>query len=74
MTLLPLEEPEHCADILDVATQAYRPSAGEVAPEVLAVLKQRNPADRFAQLRASSHPQAQFLWAIFRDVFHYCAV
>ncbi|WP_442771198.1 3-hydroxyacyl-CoA dehydrogenase/enoyl-CoA hydratase family protein [Zoogloea ramigera] len=60
--------------VLDVATQAYRPSAGEVAPEVLAVLKQRNPADRFAQLRASSHPQAQFLWAIFRDVFHYCAV
>ncbi len=27
----------------------------------------------FAQLRASAHPQARFLWAIFRDVFHYCA-
>jgi glycolate oxidase FAD binding subunit len=25
-------------------------------------------------LRESSHPQAQFLWAIFRDVFHYAAV
>jgi 3-hydroxyacyl-CoA dehydrogenase len=25
-------------------------------------------------LRTSTHPQAQFLWAIFRDVFHYCAV
>ena len=60
--------------VLDLASQAYRPSAGEVAPEVLAILKQRNPADKFAQLRASSHPQAQFLWAIFRDVFHYCAV
>ncbi len=29
---------------------------------------------KFAKLRASSHPQAQFLWAIFRDLFHYCAV
>ncbi|MBL8435445.1 MAG: 3-hydroxyacyl-CoA dehydrogenase/enoyl-CoA hydratase family protein [Zoogloea sp.] len=60
--------------VLDLATRAYRPSAGEVAPEVLAILKNRNPADRFAQLRASQHPQATFLWAIFRDVFHYCAV
>src|SRR4029450_8975293 len=24
-------------------------------------------------LRASTHPQAQFLWAIFRDLFHYSA-
>ncbi|MFV0666024.1 3-hydroxyacyl-CoA dehydrogenase/enoyl-CoA hydratase family protein [Denitromonas sp.] len=59
--------------VLDLAQQDYRPSAGEVAPEVAAILKNRNPAEKFAQLRASSHPQAQFLWAIFRDVFHYCA-
>ncbi|WP_374492334.1 3-hydroxyacyl-CoA dehydrogenase/enoyl-CoA hydratase family protein [Zoogloea sp.] len=59
--------------VLDVAKQDYRPSAGEVAPEVLAILKNRNPVEKFAQLRASAHPQAQFLWAIFRDVFHYCA-
>ena len=60
-------------NVLDLASGAYRPSAGEVAPEVLAILKNRNPAEKFAQLRASQHPQAQFLWAIFRDVFHYCA-
>lgn len=59
--------------VLDLASQGYRPSGGEVAPEVLAILKNRNPADKFAQLRASAHPQARFLWAIFRDVFHYCA-
>lgn len=59
--------------VLDLASQAYRPSAGEVAPEVAAILKNRDPATKFAQLRAGSHPQAQFLWAIFRDVFHYCA-
>ncbi len=59
--------------VLDLAKQDYRPSAGDVAPEVAAILKNRNPVEKFAQLRASSHPQAQFLWAIFRDVFHYCA-
>jgi len=59
--------------VLDLASQGYHPSGGEVAPEVLAILKNRNPADKFAQLRASAHPQARFLWAIFRDVFHYCA-
>jgi 3-hydroxyacyl-CoA dehydrogenase len=60
--------------VLDLARQDYRPSAGEVAPDVDAILKNRDPAAKFAQLRASAHPQAQFLWAIFRDVFHYCAV
>ena len=30
-------------------------------------------AKKFAALRASTHPQAQFLWAIFRDAFHYIA-
>lgn len=59
--------------VLDLASQDYRPSAGEIAPEVAEILKNRNPAERFAQLRASEHPQAQFLWSIFRDVFHYCA-
>ncbi|PKO90843.1 MAG: 3-hydroxyacyl-CoA dehydrogenase [Betaproteobacteria bacterium HGW-Betaproteobacteria-10] len=60
--------------VLDLATQAYRASAGEVAEEVAAILKIKNPAEKFAALRASSQPQAQFLWAIFRDIFHYAAV
>ena len=38
------------------------------------ILKNKDVAERFAQLHASSHPQAQFLWSIFRDAFHYCAV
>ena len=59
--------------VLDLQKQDYRPSAGEVAPEVDAILKTRNPAEMFSALRASSHPQAQFLWAIFRDIFHYAA-
>ncbi len=59
--------------VLDLAAQDYRDSAAEIDPGVLAILKNRNPAEKFAQLRASAHPQAQFLWAIFRDIFHYAA-
>jgi 3-hydroxyacyl-CoA dehydrogenase len=60
--------------VLDLAAQDYRASKGEVAEEVAAILKIKSPTEKFAALRASQHPQAKFLWAIFRDVFHYCAV
>jgi 3-hydroxyacyl-CoA dehydrogenase len=59
--------------VLDVAKQDYRPSAGAVADEVASILKQRDPVMRLAKLRSSPHPQAQFLWSIYRDLFHYCA-
>ncbi|WP_153147293.1 3-hydroxyacyl-CoA dehydrogenase/enoyl-CoA hydratase family protein [Dechloromonas sp. H13] len=60
--------------VLDLAAQDYRKSGGEIADEVAAILKIKSPAEKFAALRASAHPQAQFLWAIFRDIFHYAAV
>lgn len=60
--------------VLDPARKDYRALTGAVADEVAAILKIRLPAEKFAALRASAHPQARFLWAIFRDVFHYCAV
>src|SRR5688572_2430656 len=59
--------------VLDAAKQDYRPSAGAIAEEVAGILKQKDPVMRLAKLRASPHPQAQFLWAIYRDLFHYCA-
>ncbi|RDY69281.1 3-hydroxyacyl-CoA dehydrogenase/enoyl-CoA hydratase family protein [Lysobacter soli] len=59
--------------VLDLKAQDYRVSAGELDAEVAALLKERDPAKKFAALRASQHPQAQFLWAIFRDSFHYAA-
>jgi 3-hydroxyacyl-CoA dehydrogenase len=59
--------------VLDPAARDYRPAMGQVAPEVAELLKIRSPAEKFAKLRASAHPQAQFLWAIFRDLFHYSA-
>ena len=59
--------------VLDLAKQDYRPTGAEAHPEVVEILKIKNPAEKFAKLRAHSHPQAQFLWAIFRDLFHYAA-
>ncbi|UNK49745.1 3-hydroxyacyl-CoA dehydrogenase/enoyl-CoA hydratase family protein [Lysobacter sp. S4-A87] len=59
--------------VLDLKAQDYRASAGELDPEVAGLLKEKDPARKFAALRASAHPQAQFLWAIFRDTFHYSA-
>ena len=60
-------------NVIDLAKQDYRPSAGEVDAEVAAILKIRNPAEKFEKLRTHQSVQAQFLWAIFRDIFHYCA-
>ena len=60
--------------VLDLQKKDYRPSVGKADEAVVAILKNRNVAERFAQLRASEHPQAQFMWAGFRDMLHYCAV
>ncbi|TWT23724.1 3-hydroxyacyl-CoA dehydrogenase/enoyl-CoA hydratase family protein [Luteimonas marina] len=59
--------------VLDLEKQDYRPADRVAAPEVVEILKTKNPAEKFAKLRESPHPQAQFLWAVFRDLFHYSA-
>mgnify|MGYP002651386602 CR=1 FL=1 len=59
--------------VLDVAKQDYVAQGDGAAPEVVEILKEKDPAKKFAALRASEHPQAKFLWAIFRDLFHYAA-
>ncbi|MDP1673327.1 MAG: 3-hydroxyacyl-CoA dehydrogenase NAD-binding domain-containing protein, partial [Burkholderiales bacterium] len=60
--------------VLDLKTGAYRVSDGKADEAVVEILKNKNAAERFAQLHASNHPQAQFIWSIFRDTFHYCAL
>ncbi|MGI4857236.1 MAG: 3-hydroxyacyl-CoA dehydrogenase/enoyl-CoA hydratase family protein [Janthinobacterium lividum] len=52
---------------------AYRAASGKADELVLRILKRALP-ERLRLLRESEHPQAQFLWAIFRDVFHYVGV
>lgn len=59
--------------VIDVAKGDYVASDMQAAPQVVEILKEKDPAKKFAALRASTHPQAQFLWAIFRDLFHYSA-
>jgi len=60
--------------VLDLGLGNYRDSESVLDSEVAALLKLKDAGEKFTRLRAHPHPQAQFLWAIFRDVFHYCAV
>jgi len=59
--------------VLDLHTNNYRISEGKVDDGVKEILRERDWARKLAGLHGSDHPQAQFLWAVFRDVFHYCA-
>jgi 3-hydroxyacyl-CoA dehydrogenase len=59
--------------VLDLARQDYRLADGAASEPVTAILKLRNPAEKLGKLRESTDPQARFLWAAFRDLFHYTA-
>lgn len=63
-------------DILryDAAKDDYVASGAKVDELIARILKEKDPAKRMQALHDSTHPQAQFLWAIFRDAFHYIAV
>lgn len=60
-------------DVYDVALGDYRLAKGEVSADVEMIMKHPDEAVRMQQLIACTHPQAQFLTACFRDLFHYCA-
>ena len=62
-------------DILrwDVASGSYVAGGGK-ADEIVARILKKAPAERLKLLHDSKNPQAQFLWAILRDSFHYAAV
>jgi 3-hydroxyacyl-CoA dehydrogenase len=59
--------------VLDIATQDYVPSGAKADPDVEAILKLKDPSEKFARLRSGAHPQAQLVWRSFRDLFHYSA-
>ena len=60
--------------MLDAKTGDYVASKGKAASEVDKILKNKSAGERFKLLRACEHPQAQFLWSMFRDTWHYIAV
>jgi 3-hydroxyacyl-CoA dehydrogenase len=59
---------------LDPEKAEYVPADSVIDDSVAAILAERDPAKQLRALHDSSHPQAQFLWAILRDSFHYSAV
>jgi 3-hydroxyacyl-CoA dehydrogenase len=59
---------------LDFATGEYVAGGGKAADIIARILKEKDPVKKFKALRESTNPQAQFLWAIFRDAFHYIAI
>ncbi|HEY4542585.1 MAG TPA: 3-hydroxyacyl-CoA dehydrogenase NAD-binding domain-containing protein, partial [Noviherbaspirillum sp.] len=63
-------------DILrfDPAKNDYVAGGGKADDLVGRILKEKDAAKRIKALHDSTNPQAQFLWAIFRDAFHYIAV
>ena len=58
---------------LDPVSGTYVAGGGK-ADEIVARILKKAPAERLKLLRESKNPQAQFLWAILRDSFHYAAV
>ncbi|KNZ32686.1 MAG: 3-hydroxyacyl-CoA dehydrogenase [Methylibium sp. NZG] len=58
---------------LDPAKGDYVAGGGK-ADEIVARMLKKPAPERLKLLHESKNPQAQFLWAILRDSFHYCAV
>ena len=59
---------------LDAAQGDYVPAGGKADEFIGRILREKDAARRMKALHDATHPQAQFLWSIYRDVFHYIAV
>jgi len=59
--------------VFDPSNGAYRKRKVKIPKKVAKVLSDFKNPDRLANLRDIKDPNAEFVWAIHRDVFHYCA-
>jgi 3-hydroxyacyl-CoA dehydrogenase len=59
---------------IDPAKGDYVPGGGQADDIIGRILKEKDAGKRMKALHDSTTPQGQFLWAIFRDAFHYIAV
>ena len=59
---------------LDPASADYVPSGAKADETVVRILKKKTWAERIRLLRESKNPQAQFVWSILRNTFHYAAL
>lgn len=60
-------------EVFDIFTTEYRTADKTVPADVQEILRIPSPDTRMATLRQSDCREAQFLWSIYRDLFHYCA-
>jgi len=59
---------------LDPGKADYVQSTGKADETVARILKKKTWEERVRLLRESKNPQAQFVWAILRNTFHYAAL
>ncbi len=59
---------------LDPGSGQYVPAGATADEAVKQILAERDPARRLQALHDADHPQARFLWAVLRDLFHYSAI
>jgi 3-hydroxyacyl-CoA dehydrogenase len=59
--------------VFDPETSDYRETDYSVRDEVKAILAIKSPGDKLTALAKCEYPETEFLWAIHRDLFHYCA-
>jgi len=60
--------------VYDVNKENYRQATYQPSHGVMDILSLPTLKERLIGLRSVNKPEAPFLWSIFRDVFHYCAI
>lgn len=59
--------------VLDIKEGVYQKVTGQPNRDIVDILKEKNKAQAFQKLFDNKHPEAQFLWAIHRDLWQYAA-
>jgi 3-hydroxyacyl-CoA dehydrogenase len=60
--------------VIDIASGSYRAADKKADEEVMNILRGKDWVAKLKALHESELPEAKFLWACFRDIFHYAAV
>src|SRR6056297_1145139 len=59
--------------VFDPETGDYRTTDYSLPESIQTILAIKDPASKLAELAKAETPEAEFLWSIHRDLFHYCA-
>ncbi|OYV56344.1 MAG: 3-hydroxyacyl-CoA dehydrogenase [Legionella sp. 21-45-4] len=61
-------------EVYDVETKGYRPAITDLKPAIKQIMQIKEPTKRMQALLDSPEPEARFIVACYRELFHYCAV